>query len=152
MNRDQSMRHSRGLKNAAILVISTICLNFLVLADGAYRKITGTYSDMCYNAEGGDVLGMELSIVGSREGYFVVFQASEGEPSVPVVVKVIVKDQEVEFSIPEATIFSGTFKGKVDNAGLRGNIEGYSGYASKLFLKRQASYWQKESKDRACKE
>ena len=145
------MRHSRPVGSEAILLILIICFAFPVFAQGARSKVTGTYTDMCYNAKGGDILGMEVSIVGSREGYFAIFQASEGQPAIPAIVKVIVKDQEVQFTIPEVTIFSGTFKGTIDNNGLRGSIEGYSGYASKLFLKRQASYWQKESKDRACK-
>jgi hypothetical protein len=145
------MHRSQRVVIVVVLASSSFLLGSPDFVNATDIKITGTYSDMCYNQEGGDILGMEITIVGSREGHFSVFQASEGEPSIPVVVRVIVKDQEVEMTIPESTIFSGTFKGKVTSNGLRGSIEGYSGYASKLFLKRQASYWQRESKDRVCK-
>src|SRR6266581_1023640 len=144
---DRPMENARRVGNEVTFLLLIICLAFSVFAHSQPNKVpgvkvTGTYTDMCYNTQGGDVLGMEVGIVVSRDGYFAIFQASEGEPSVPVVVKVIVKNQEVQFTIPEGTIFSGTFTGKIDNTGLRGSIEGYSsGYASKLFLKRQASYW-----------
>ena len=118
---------------------------------GASVTINGVYSDMCFNEEGGDVLGIELHVVYSKSGYYVIYQASEGEPSVPSVIKATIKDRVIEFLIPEGVIYSGKFHGVLKDKGIEGKIEGYSEYADKLFLKRQLSYWQRSSKDKVCK-
>jgi len=115
------------------------------------RSVTGVYSDMCYNVGGGDILGMEIQVVYSKKGYYVVYQTSEGEPSVPVVIQTTIKDRTIEFQIPEEVPFSGNFYGQITDKGIEGKIEGYSGYASKLILKRQLSYWQRLPGDNVCR-
>ena len=45
--------------------------------------VTGVYSNLMLNKESGDIVGIELFVIYSQEGYFVVFQSSEGVPSIP---------------------------------------------------------------------
>ena len=102
-------------------------------------KVTGIYSSLVYNKEGGDVLGEEIIVGYSREGYFVVFQTSEGEPIVPVVVLVKINNQQITFTLPSPMNERGKFIGKISREGLVGKFQG-SGQV--LHLKRKHSYWQ----------
>jgi len=138
-----------------IIVNLLIIIPLLILngSMGAAVKlaITGIYSDMCYNTESGDIVGMEIYVIYSKAGYYVIYQSSEGEPSIPVIVKTTIKDSAIEFHIPEGVPFSGDFQGQITSYGIEGRIVGYSGYASKLRLKRQLSYWQRSSDENICR-
>lgn len=67
-------------------------------------KVTGIYSSLAYNQEGGDLLGAEVFVVYSKHGYYVVFQSSEGEPSDPIMVKAQVDGATVSFSLPQSVV------------------------------------------------
>ena len=108
-------------------------------ADGRKVKVTGIYSDLAYNQEGGDVLGTELFIVFSRQGYYVFFQSSEGEPSVPMVVKAKVSGSNITFALPPEADPRGEFVGKITDNELVGSFKA-NGQA--IHLKRKNSYWQ----------
>ena len=74
-------------------------------------RITGVYSDMEFNSESGDVVGAEVILVFSRKGYFVIFQNSEGSPSVPVVVPARVEAEKIQFDVPfgsGVSVFNGS--------------------------------------------
>src|SRR5882762_7050239 len=76
-------------------------------------KITGTYTNMYYNKEGGDVLGQELKIVVTQGGeYQGALQFAEGEPEDLIVVDIKVVGNKISFSVPDtdpnACQFSGT--------------------------------------------
>jgi len=48
-------------------------------------KITGMYSSLEFNQEGGDLLGMEVYLVyGGGEDYFALVQCAEGAPARPL--------------------------------------------------------------------
>ena len=128
------------------LMVFSLLITCAVFANDSVGKITGVYSDMDYNSEGGDLIGIEVNVIYSSEGYFVVFQASEGAPSVPVVIKATVSGENIDFVIPDrGAVYSGKFHGVIKKDGMKGNVEGYTGYASKLWLKRQLSYWQRKN-------
>jgi hypothetical protein len=135
-----------------ILILSLVFSEIVTAAEDSRlaRSVTGVYSDMCYNVGGADIVGMEVQVVYSQKGYYVVYQSSEGEPSVPVVIQATIKNKTVEFDIPEGVPFSGNFNGQITDKGIEGKIEGYSGYASKLILKRQLSYWQRLPEENVC--
>jgi hypothetical protein len=103
------------------------------------NKLTGIYSDMSYSDDSGDVLGDEIFLVFSNRGYYAVFQGSEGEPYVPVVVPVKVEGNSISFTLPASTDPRGKFQGKITNGELTGT---FSGNAQTVHLKRKASYWQ----------
>lgn len=108
-------------------------------ADKPAAKVTGIFSNMTYNTEGGDVLGVEVFITYSRQGYFVVYQSSEGEPSMPVVVPAKVTGAAISFDVPAAADPRGHFAGTIDAQELTGT---FSGNQEVVHLKRKASYWQ----------
>jgi hypothetical protein len=46
-------------------------------------RVTGLFSNMKYNAEAGDVLGMEVFIVAGPGGWYATVQCAGGEPGKP---------------------------------------------------------------------
>ena len=111
----------------------------------AAERITGVYSDMEFNEEAGDVIGIEIFLVYSREGFQAIFQDAEGSPSVPVVVPAIVKGSEITFELPERNGYSGKFLGRIQKDRIEGHfLTGAAGREGEpeIVLKRGRSYWQ----------
>lgn len=105
-------------------------------------KITGIYSSLSYNEEGGDLLGEELFIVWTDNGYQATFQIAEGVPSELILVNLVVKGNEVSFTIPTGD-YSGKFVGHFDKGTLVGTLKFNAGGVVKLRLpKVNKSYWQ----------
>ena len=104
-------------------------------------RVTGTYTNMYYNAEGGDVIGDEIRIVYTRNGYQGVVQFAEGEPEGLVIVGVEVVGAKVSFSIPDSSPYAGKFTGTIENEILRGEFQFKNGGADKVELKKGKSYW-----------
>ena len=63
------------------VLLVTLC-GLLALATSAHAKseiwLTGTFSSLRFNTEGGDLLGVELTIVPTRKGYQGALQIAEG--------------------------------------------------------------------------
>jgi hypothetical protein len=100
-------------------------------------RITGIYSDMAMHD--GDVIGDEAFILFTHHGYYVVFQRSEGEPDVPVVVPANIHGSAVSFTLPGAVDPRGTFRGHIVDGTLEGRFDGNE---QVIHLKRKPSYWQ----------
>jgi len=106
----------------------------------AKPKPTGMFSDMQYNNEGGDLLGTEVFITYAHDGYFVVYQSSEGEPITPVVVPATISGTSITFVVPKTADPRGSFfSGTIGAKELTGS---FSGSKEIIHLKRKASYWQ----------
>lgn len=114
-----------------------------VSAQGAAR-VTGIYSDMTFNHESGDVTGIEVAIVLSKEGFMAIFQDAEGVPLVPIVVPVTVSGSEIVFELPERNGYTGKFVGHLVDGSLIGHftngLKGQNG--AEFALRRGKSYWQ----------
>src|SRR2546425_3338582 len=86
------------------LSIPFICIMLFCLTQGfaAEKKLkyTGTFSNLEYNQEGGDLLGMEIKIVPTKKGYQGALQIAEGGPSELMVVDVFFEKDNVKFEIP----------------------------------------------------
>ena len=126
---------------SATLMIVCMVLTIVAQAAGLAPRVTGFFSDMRYNKEGGDVLGTEVHIVFSQDKHHAVIQCAEGAPGVPVVVPVAVSGAEIEFEVPdqrETLCCPGKFRGTVSKDALRGKFDTCH---DKLVLKRRQSYW-----------
>ena len=144
--RDRAMSsHNNTMKR-----ITHLCLMLLALgmtssvtaaADSkqAKPKPTGIFSDMQCNDEGGDLLGTEVFITYAHDGYFVVYQSSEGEPITPVVVPATISGTSITFVVPKTADPRGSFSGTIGAKELTGS---FSGSKEIVHLKRKASYWQ----------
>jgi hypothetical protein len=123
-----------------------LCLMLLALAVSSSSaavskqpKPTGMFSDMQYNDEGGDLLGTEVFITYAHDGYFVIYQSSEGEPITPVVVPATISGTSITFVVPKTADPRGSFSGTIGSKELTGS---FSGSKEIIHLKRKASYWQ----------
>ena len=104
-------------------------------------KITGTFSDMHFVKEAGDLLGTEIKIVYAGDSYQGALQFAEGAPSELVIVKIHKDGNKISFSIPDDNPYAGGFQGSVSNEALQGEFRFKSGGTEKVTLHRGKSYW-----------
>lgn len=131
-----------------ILIVAAVTLVSLVAANAATARISGIFSDMQYNDEGGDLLGMELFIVPSGNGGYSAFvQIAEGGAPTVALVTLDVNGSNIEFTIPKTIPAYGGehFVGVVSGEGIVGHWA--TGQLSSTgekeeHLKRGKSYWQ----------
>lgn len=100
-------------KLSVALLLASACL----CAQSADVSIPpGRYGKFEYNSESGDLLGLELEVIRGRSGYFVLFQAAQGEREDPVLIPAKVSGLTFEIVVPEGASYSGvlraTLKGK----------------------------------------
>ena len=106
-------------------------------------RITGTWTNLYFNKEAGDLVGYELKIVPVRGGKFQgVLQVAEGAPSELMVVDIEAKGAEVRFTIPDKyEAYAGQFAGTVTENVLKGEFKFKGGGGEKVELKRGKGYW-----------
>ena len=103
-------------------------------------RVAGLYSDLAYNEEGGDLLGMEVLLVAGPGGYYATVQCAGGAPGRPSVVPVQVAGTRVSFALPPGQPDCGTaFTAIVSASGMRGR---FAGESATRWLPRKNSYWQ----------
>jgi hypothetical protein len=100
---------------------------------------TGCFTNIFYHEEAGDVLGTELFIVYSNDGYYVLFQDAEGEPSPPQLVRATVTGDRISFQLPATQGFrTQTVTGNFTPTALTCKFAG-----TIIKLIRGKSYWQR---------
>jgi hypothetical protein len=135
------------MNHVRVTMLSLLCV--LALATSAHAKseiiwLTGTFSSVRFNTEGGDLLGVELKIVPTRNGYQGALQIAEGGPSEIMVVDVqLRKNNTIRFNIPVSYPFygGGTFEGMVDSKGITGRFTFVGATGDPERLVRGRSYW-----------
>lgn len=133
-----------GLNNRKV-GITLLLIAFTLIASiscAAERNITGVYSSLSFNVEGGDVLGEELFLVRTRNGYQATFQISDGSPSELMLVDVLIKEGNISFEIKKG-VYAGSFMGKITDRKIVGILKFSDGVEDEISLpKVQYSYWQ----------
>lgn len=129
----------KGCLKILLIAFITAACSKPVISD--VNKLTGIYSNLEYITQSGDVIGIEIFVVYSRKGYQVVFQDSEGEPSVPVVIPASVSPKRILFEIPKdvGSSYTGKFNGVFYEDKIVGSFEGLK---DEIILIRRSSYWQ----------
>jgi hypothetical protein len=125
-------------------ILIAFLLNFSI-AEALPKNLTGIYSNMSYNRQGGDVNGIEIFITYSKKGYFVHFQDAEGSPNIPIIVPAILKENTLTFVLPERNGYMGEFRGVFKKNQIVGHFDaGQINYLGgvNFNLKRGLSYWQ----------
>ncbi len=104
---------------------------------------TGTFTNLTFNEDGGDLLGIEVKIVPSRSGYQAVVLVSDGEPSRMVVVDVTVNGRSISFTVPAQSdgVDAWSFEGTITRSVLKGKITHASGVTERVTLPRRCGYW-----------
>ena len=112
---------------------------------GQDKKIhyTGTFSNLEYNQEGGDLLGIEIKIVLTGKGYQGALQIAEGVPSELMVVDILFDKAHIKFQIPNSykTYGGGGFEGTINSNGIKGRLSFKGGAGDNETLIRRHSYW-----------
>jgi len=135
----------RILQAAFAIAAAAIVTANPVHADEKRIRLTGIYSDMYYNQEGGDLLGTEIFIVQTSTGYRAVVQTAQGEAGSPIVVPVQVDRDTVRFRVTDEGV-NDEYQGRISATGFDGTRRSRSAQAGvaaeQLHLKRKNSYWQ----------
>ncbi|HEY4201453.1 MAG TPA: hypothetical protein VGM83_12935 [Devosiaceae bacterium] len=132
------------------VAIALLAMLFVIpMQCGAYAaqaKVGGIYSDLHYNEDGGDLLGTELFIVATEDGWAVFYQHWEGGGDKPIVVPATVQDGRLSFDIPDSYSGGGEYEGVVTAAGFEGTIHyrdsDGAAHDQPIKLKRTKSYWE----------
>ena len=123
-----------------LLAVASFCS--AAAPPGANSRVTGTFSNLNYNREGGDLLGMEILIVpaqGDRLGFVAFVQLAEGGAPRSALVPLKVDGAKVEFTLPtDGTVPEMHFSGVVSKTELVGT---WSHGGEREVLKRGVSYW-----------
>ncbi|EAY1828958.1 hypothetical protein AX323_22935, partial [Salmonella enterica] len=94
-----------------IYIVVMLCVYPSIAWGEREWPITGIYTDLSFHKITGDVLGTEIIIGYSNKGYWAIFQYSEGEPSIPVIVPLNVSGNNISFNLPTNTYDRGRFDG-----------------------------------------
>ena len=108
-----------------------------------YKRSAGTYTNFSMHPDTGDLLGIEMTIIWSRNSYYVLFQSSEGEPSIPVLTKANIENGNIYFVLPPESPYR-KFKGLISPCAIKGSFS--SGQLSprgykEFTLEKKNSYW-----------
>ena len=125
---------------ASLVLMSPFCW---AVALAAPLKVSGIYSDLTFNVEGGDLLGMEVLIVPAKSGadprWQAVVQIAEGGSPYCAVVSLTVSGSRIEFTLPTGGTYGGMhFAGTIANDAIQ--LLTPSGKVERL--RRGKSYWQ----------
>lgn len=147
LNRDirmgAPMRTTVGTR-VCVIAIGFLCMFASAVDADEGAGIHGTYSSFAYNAEGGDLLGIEVHIVPTRHGVRAIVQSAEGEPGDIDVVEIKQgAGGTLSFKVPMVGQTGVRFEGKVTTDGLKGKLIYSSGTTEEVFLKRTTSYWER---------
>ncbi|PIT05152.1 hypothetical protein TSA1_33700 [Bradyrhizobium nitroreducens] len=83
------------------------------------------FSDLCYHAEAGDLLGARVILLRLKGGDYVVYQIARGELAEPQIVSATVgpKNAEISFKIAQPDEAGATFRGKMTAEALTGSFD-----------------------------
>jgi len=124
-----------------IPIISLFCTISFVYPVYAQDNFTGTYTNLYFNEEGGDLLGEELKIVVTGKGYQGILQIAEGGGGELAIVDIVFDKNTIKFTIPESSSDAGTFDGTITKKSIKGKLRFKSGGEKTVTLKKGQSYW-----------
>jgi hypothetical protein len=131
----------RVMKRAFVVIAVLLTVYVAQALPPANPRITGTYSNMHFIPEAGDVFGEELKVVVAGKGYQGVYQIAEGWPSGLVVTEIDVAGNRISFSLAGETGIESSFEGVVSNGVLRGQFTSKDGTVRRVVWKKGKSYW-----------
>jgi hypothetical protein len=106
----------------------------------------GTFSNLHYIAQTGDVVGTEITIIPQYKTAYAIFQCSEGAPSDPFLVPVSINGNQIQFTVHSRDkSCEGTFIGTITTRGMtivaQSDNKGQKAPEAGELLLRRASYW-----------
>jgi hypothetical protein len=109
----------------------------------ARLKLTGTFTSLTYNQQGGDVLRTEIRILGARRGLQATVQVAEGSASNLVLADRVVAapSGKISFVLPPNDLELRSFEGVVTAKELDGTWTYTHAKTERVKLRRGRSYW-----------
>lgn len=102
--------------------------------------LCGTYSNMHFNRETGDLSGLEIVIVKGFDGVYAMVQLAQGEAPAPLIVNLNLKGNKFRFKVPWLTQEVSLFRGEI----LRDRIVGeFAKTGACVVLEKGRSIWEK---------
>jgi hypothetical protein len=135
-------------ERASHIFLFATCITFVLLISVSSLsygeenvKRTGTFSDLAYHSESGDLVGVEIRIIYSASGYQAMIQIAQGEAGCLVLIPVSYDNSRVKFQIPDSHVYAGSFEGEIGPSNLKGVLRFKTGAEMKVDLERKRSYW-----------
>lgn len=123
-----------------LLFTLTLLIQSPALAGDDIR--TGFFTNLWLHDATGDLIGYELYIAKTPDGYVGAFYGCEGGPSNVQVIEPVFNGNVVTFSYEYPDSNRAQFKGTVDECGITGGIYwDESRYNPEMRLKRKQTYW-----------
>ena len=151
--------HRSTLRRSRIGISLLTCLALLPCgrfnATAEQIDIRGTFSNLRYSRQGGDLLGAEIKIVpitrshdptrAYERAFQGALQIAEGAPSEIMIVDVRIEGDKVSFVIPDsyARYGGGKFEGRLDAQAIRGRFTIGGIVGDEQRLRRGRGYWDK---------
>ena len=126
------------MKTTRLLTAFVLSAAACLVHAGGGPRLTGVFSNLEYNEEGGDLLGWEVIIVFGGDRHYAIVQSAEGSPSRPEVVVLAVSGSKISFTLEDGSTFSGV----IGKRGIKGSFKHRLGGTEDVLLKRGKSYWQ----------
>jgi hypothetical protein len=125
----------------AVFVVAVIAFATSIGKAQGERRITGTYTDMYYNDEGGDLLGEELKIVYTDKGYQGALQFADGGAGPLIIVNIRIDGDKIAFTVPDSSPDASFFSGTIKDGVIHGEFDYKAGGVETVTLKKGKSYW-----------
>jgi hypothetical protein len=136
--------------------VALVCIALLAAPalDAGGIDVRGTFTNLRYSRESGDLLGAEIKIVpvtlrdggpGQHEPTFQgALQIAEGEPSEIMVVRIRLDGSKISFEIPKPYPLygGGTFAGSVEGTVIVGRFTFRGAVGDEVRLRRGRGYWE----------
>jgi hypothetical protein len=127
----------------AVLAVSMQAQSTPALRHG---QAFGTFSNMHYIAQTGDVVGTEITIIPQYQTAYAIFQCSQGAPSDPVFVPVSINGNQIQFTVHSRDkscdgVFTGTITARSLKLVAQSENKGQKASEAAELLSRRASYW-----------
>jgi hypothetical protein len=135
---DASKKNKLTIYCLSLFLVFFIINNDVMASDIQY---TGTFSSIEYNQEGGDLLGVEIRIVYTRNGYQSTLQIAEGGVSELIIVKPLIENNRIKFTIHEPKLYEGVFIGIINSKKIKGVLKYKDGGELEINIPRKKSYW-----------
>jgi hypothetical protein len=137
-------------KTLSALFLGFAALALPVKANAEDINPVGTYSNLRYVEEAGDLIGEELTIIPQPGGKFsILVQCDAGTLGPSVFVPAVVKNNLVTFDVPKQTNCPGHFVGRLTTKKVARGVETWLSFSSPMTdsdsgaarLKAKHSYW-----------
>jgi hypothetical protein len=111
------------------------CAAPLSVAAEAPRKTVAVYSNVCFHAQSGDILGERVFLFRVRDGFQVLFQEAIGEMQLPILEKALVSGDQIRVELHRRSEGPSIFVGSITPETITGSY--LNGDGRRITLTRQ---------------